>query len=100
MLRPGGPGALARIFGMRTPRYRPRPYMLYAPNPEWRSADGKSRHKSLGFRGAEVKPTKPQGTLRIVCMGESSPYGSEIGRHRPRRYQSCVACGLGPSTDR
>jgi len=78
MLRPGGPGALARAFGMRKPRYVPHPYMLYAPNPEWRSADGKSRHNSLGFRGAEVSFEKPPGTIRIVCMGESSTYGSGI----------------------
>lgn len=78
MLRPGGPGPLARAFGMRTLRYLPHPYMLYAPNPAWRSADGLSRHNSLGFRGAEISPRKHEGTVRVVCMGESSTYGSFI----------------------
>ncbi len=79
MLRSGGPGLLARVFGMRTPRYLPHPYMLYSPNPVWRSPDGLSRHNSLGFRGVEVSTEKPSGTIRVVCMGESSTYGSGIG---------------------
>ena len=29
----------------------------------------------LGFRGAEVSARKPEGTLRIVCMGDSGTFG-------------------------
>jgi lysophospholipase L1-like esterase len=29
----------------------------------------------LGFRGPEISPRKPQGTTRIVCMGDSGTFG-------------------------
>jgi len=35
----------------------------------------KWRHNSLGFRGPEVMPIKPSGTMRIVCAGSSESYG-------------------------
>lgn len=78
LLRAGGPGLLGRIFGMKIPKYIPHPYMLYAPNPSWRSSDGRARHNSLGFRGCEVAFEKAPDSVRIVCMGESSTYGSGI----------------------
>lgn len=77
-LRPGGPGPIARLFGVRGSTYRPHPYTLYELNPEWRSADGRARHNALGFRGAEVSPKKPAGRIRIVCMGESTTYCAGI----------------------
>ncbi len=36
---------------------------------------GHIRINALGFRGAEVAPTKAAGTLRIVCMGDSGTFG-------------------------
>jgi lysophospholipase L1-like esterase len=74
LLRPGGPGRFARALGIRASVYRPHPYTIYELNPEWQSADGRSRHNSLGFRGPEVPATKPPGRLRIVCMGDSTTY--------------------------
>jgi lysophospholipase L1-like esterase len=79
LLRTGGPGPVARAFGLRAPIYRPHPYTLYELSPDWRSTDGRSRHNSLGFRGAEVSVDKPASRIRIVCMGESTTYCTGIG---------------------
>jgi lysophospholipase L1-like esterase len=59
-------------------KYLPHPYLCYALNPAYRSADGKNRHNALGFRGAELALEKPAGTYRIVCIGGSTVYDTEI----------------------
>ena len=33
------------------------------------------RINSLGFRGKDFTPRKPSGTVRIICLGESSTFG-------------------------
>ena len=53
-------------------KYVPHPYLAYALNPSYRSADGLTRHNSLGFRGAEIAHAKPAGAYRIACLGGSS----------------------------
>jgi lysophospholipase L1-like esterase len=63
-------------------RYRPHPYLIYALNPHYRSADGKTRHNALGFRGAELSREKPAGVYRIVLLGGSSTYDTEIADDR------------------
>lgn len=97
LLRPGGPGAVARLFGLKAPRYVPHPYMLYTLNRSWVSADGRTRHNALGFRGAELASEKPRGSLRVVCMGESSTYCTGIADDRdtyPARLQEALAAAL------
>jgi len=78
LLRSGRYAALARILGMPPSLYRPHPYTLYELNPGWVSPDGRARHNSLGYRGAEVATEKRAGCLRVVCMGESTTYCTGI----------------------
>lgn len=59
-------------------RYVPHPYLCYALNPRFSSSDGRDRHNSLGFRGAEFPRAKPAGRKRLVCLGGSSVYDTEI----------------------
>jgi lysophospholipase L1-like esterase len=54
------------------------PYLVYAPNPAYRSSDGLNRHNSLGFRGAEFPVEKPPGVYRVVCIGGSSTYDNDV----------------------
>jgi hypothetical protein len=64
---------------MRRPAiYQPHPYLLYELTPRYVSRDGLTHHNSYGFRGPEFPLEKPAGTYRIVCMGESSTYGTGI----------------------
>jgi lysophospholipase L1-like esterase len=62
-------------------KYVPHPYLCYALNPAYRSADGQNRHNALGFRGAELEREKPEGVYRIVCVGGSTVYDTEIEDH-------------------
>jgi hypothetical protein len=63
-------------------KYVPHPYTAYALNPLYRSADGLSRHNSLGLRGPEVSRRKPSGVYRIALIGGSSTYDTEIADDR------------------
>lgn len=63
-------------------KYVPHPYLAYALNPSYRSSSGLSRHNSLGFRGPEITREKPAGAYRIVCIGGSSTYDTEISDDR------------------
>ncbi len=40
---------------------------------------GEYSFNSLGFRGGEFFPTKPTGTIRIICIGGSTTIGSNAG---------------------
>ena len=61
-----------------SPYLRPHHYTLYELTPDYRSPDGSKRHNSYGFRGPEFEVRKPQGTCRVVCMGDSAVYSSRI----------------------
>lgn len=63
-------------------KYVPHPYLVYALNPDYRSADGLSRHNALGLRGAEIARAKPAGVYRIALLGGSSTYDTEIADDR------------------
>jgi lysophospholipase L1-like esterase len=80
------------------PRYAPHPYKLFELRRGWVSPDGSIRHNSLGFRGPEFAPAKTPGRLRIVCMGESSTYGSGVADDEtyPARLQAHLARLLAP----
>lgn len=63
--------------------FAPHPYLLYSPKPDYaRAADPGSsvarsfHHGPLGFRAPEVARSRPEGTLRIACVGGSSTYGT------------------------
>ncbi len=38
----------------------------------------RNRHNSLGFRGEDISIKKPEGTLRIACLGGSTTYGEGV----------------------
>lgn len=44
----------------------------------WKNRPGKFNHNSLGLRGAEIDPSKKQGELRILILGDSSIYGDGV----------------------
>lgn len=58
----------------------PHPYLAYANKPGYRkdpTADSPHQvsHNALGFRGPETTWEKPDGRLRVLCLGGSSTYG-------------------------
>ncbi|MFT7677949.1 MAG: lysophospholipase L1-like esterase, partial [Planctomycetota bacterium] len=60
-------------------RHVSHPYMGYAPKPSWASGPESKKvatHNALGFRGPLPQTPKPEGLLRIVCLGGSSTYGT------------------------
>jgi len=62
-------------------KYVPHPYLVYCLNPAYRSLDGLNRHNALGFRGDDFPLGKPPGVYRIVCLGGSTVYDTEIEDH-------------------
>lgn len=63
-----------------SPRYTPHRYIGYYPTPNY--IKGKDRHNALGYRGEEISIPKPQGQFRIVCMGGSTTYTSDVKDYR------------------
>jgi len=83
-------------------KYVPHPYLSYALNPGYRSQDGQNRHNSLGFRGDEVALAKAPGTYRIVCVGGSTVYDTEIEDYHasfPAQLQVCLREGGHPEVE-
>lgn len=62
------------------PRYSPHRYLGFYPTPDYRS--GENRHNRLGYRGDEIVQPKPEGLFRIVCLGGSTTYTSDLEDHR------------------
>lgn len=57
------------------------PYTAFACKPNWRSSPNarlQASHNSFGFRGEEIAWDKPEGTLRVLCLGGSSTYGEAV----------------------
>lgn len=69
---------LENRFG--APLLIPHKYLGYANNPEYQY--GTDQHNSLGFRGVEILNPKPEGTLRVVCLGGSTTYSSGVEDYR------------------
>lgn len=63
------------------PLFIPHSSLGYANNPNY--SYGAKKHNSHGFRGEEVLNPKPEGTIRIVCLGGSTTYsfGVEDDKH-------------------
>jgi lysophospholipase L1-like esterase len=72
--RYGGDGATSRQL------LSPHRYLGYYPTPGY--TKGKNRHNSLGYRGDEIVVPKPAGELRVVCVGGSTTYDSDIEDYR------------------
>jgi lysophospholipase L1-like esterase len=72
--RYGGDGVASRQL------LSPHRYLGYYPTPGY--TKGKNRHNSLGYRGDEIIVPKPTGELRIVCVGGSTTYDSDIEDYR------------------
>lgn len=97
-----------RVAGLAPPVYAPRRYepdgrvpfvvhadgrFFYQPNTTFSSVydprgdtrehlgtDGRVTYRlnNLGLRGPDVTPAKPDGTLRIVCLGDSFTFGEGV----------------------
>ena len=52
--------------------YSPHPYLNFYGNPNY--IGNLDIHNSLGYRGPEIKNTKPDSTFRIVTIGGSTTY--------------------------
>ena len=62
------------------PRYTPHRYIGYYPTPNY--IKGNDRHNALGYRGDEIESPKPPGQFRIVCLGGSTTYTSDVKDYR------------------
>lgn len=49
----------------------PEPFLQRDPELFWKPRAGVAGHNSLGLYGPEFAPDKPEGVLRIVCLGDS-----------------------------
>jgi len=54
----------------------PHYYLGHFPTPNFRR--GKNRHNALGFRGEDLDFIKPESKFRIVAIGGSTTYASDI----------------------
>jgi lysophospholipase L1-like esterase len=61
-------------------KFSPHPYLRYIPTPNYMK--GKNKHNSLGYRGDEIQMPKPAGQFRIVCIGASTTYDTDIDDYR------------------
>ncbi|MEM8711684.1 MAG: hypothetical protein AAGG01_12080, partial [Planctomycetota bacterium] len=59
-------------------KFEPHPYLIMTPKPgDYGQLKNKEiTHTPSGFRGVEVPLEKPEGGLRIACLGGSSTYGT------------------------
>lgn len=57
-------------------QYSPHRYLGYYPTPNWKK--GNNAHNSTGFRGDEISRLKPENSYRIVCIGGSTTYTTEV----------------------
>ncbi len=62
------------------PRYMPHRYLGHVLTPNY--VKGVNRHNSLGYRSDEIVLPKPEGEFRIVCMGGSTTYTTEVEDYR------------------
>ena len=58
-------------------RYSKHHYLAYFPTPNYVGLEG-DKHNSLGYRGEEITNPKPDNVFRIVALGGSTTYGSNV----------------------
>lgn len=66
----------------------PHPYIGYTLSPNFDRP--LLHHNALGFRGPEIHVAKKPGSIRLICLGDSSTYGFSISRDErtwPERLQ-------------
>jgi lysophospholipase L1-like esterase len=68
------------------PRYAQHPFLGYVLNP----GQGTDEVNALGLRGAPVEARKPDGVVRILCLGGSTTFGAgvEADEAYPARLQA------------
>lgn len=57
--------------------YRPHPYTVFEPNPEYALKDGEKPHTRDAFRYPEMSAEKPAGVFRIAVLGGSVTYQND-----------------------
>lgn len=61
---------------------RPLPYVMWGLKPDWTRAPsryrGPSSTNAQGFRGPAIEMPKPEGRLRVVCLGGSTTYSYAV----------------------
>lgn len=62
------------------PRYVPHRYLGHCLSSNY--VRGENRHNSLGYRSDEIPLPKAEGEFRIVCMGGSTTYTTEVDDYR------------------
>ncbi|MFT5734486.1 MAG: lysophospholipase L1-like esterase [Planctomycetota bacterium] len=66
------------VTSQATRKFEPHPYLIMTPKPGayGMGTSHEKTHSASGFRGAEIPLQKPEGGLRIACLGGSSTYGT------------------------
>ncbi|QDV05451.1 GDSL-like Lipase/Acylhydrolase [Planctomycetes bacterium Poly30] len=77
-------------------KFEPHPYLIMTPKPgAWGVGTASEKtHGASGFRGAEIPLAKPEGGLRIACLGGSSTYGTGPSKDAftwPARLQTILS---------
>jgi len=60
--------------------FTPHHYLGYSLTSDYKTDD--NLHNSLGFRGEEFSPEKPDGVYRIVAIGASTTYSTGVTNYR------------------
>ena len=74
-------GMINNNFKNHELRYSPHPYLGYFPTPNFKNDKGDA-HNSLGFRGEEIIIPKPENEYRIVCIGGSTTYTTDVDNYK------------------
>ncbi len=79
-------------FLQSSPRSTVWPWVVTDPILGWANSAGYEsnnfRINSEGFRGEEIKPEKPLGAKRVVCIGDSGTFGVWFGERARRNWDS------------
>lgn len=67
-------------------------YYDYRPNFEGKIYSAEAKINSVGLRGEEIEKTKPAGTWRVLCIGDSTTFGFYVknGESWPEQLQKIL----------
>lgn len=71
---------LQKKYTHAKPRYTPHRYLGHYLTPN--HVKGRNKHNSLGYRSDEIVLPKPEGQFRIVCMGGSTTYTTDVENYQ------------------
>lgn len=71
---------LRKLPKLTSRKWTPHRYLGYYPTPDY--SKGENKHNSLGYRGDEIDLPKPSDRFRIVCLGGSTTYTTEIDDYK------------------